>query len=955
MDEFTLPPSTYESPSRLARRHKLNTIIEDRRGESREERYEDEEQDMERSRGGQYLTPRSVGTASPVPSLTSSISSYYHSRRSGDFDSLYEISDDDSDISPSIMTDAASARSVSPSPPSSDMEKLKRCPSLGVVIPSPSFWPAVPKSQQQQASPPRPPKIPLSPAALSMLGHDLPRLSNPPSLAGSLSTDPQDASSGVVTPELRSHPRCGEMWGQGEKKDQTADMRKKANRPKITICTGGSPQWHYGSAITPDDQVGIRDFASQDLDDSPVIGSVDEDASTGVELPFDALLTLQNLSLEVPSTPEQSSQRQPPPEMQECQYPERSPSPDDTPASQVSAYSLSGMSIPSPSEFFATLGTNARHTWHIGSAPASALPPSSTTAENFYGCPWNKDSSDPVEHLVELDGHGSDTDGPPTARQVQPFSADSYQTAFYRPDDQADTSSPIIDQDEDYYHAIQETAEKSLDRTSMWLAQQTSYLSALRETNPVNDISAATERKIKRSSSHIRKDSLGSPIRKAVHFLETETAKHEYQNALPALPGEPIYYHAFQHMRSNSHKADAFRHRLTRSDSIQSVRLCLPHEHIKRLQGEYHIDQAARPHPQRPISMFPDKEPSTPAETSEQKVIARVERERLALDQINARSWIIEASRFLSGGSLLSSPARQKTIRTPKLGDIATNGRVRNPGRILDLGGLPNGDWAWHCAREFPYSKVYTATTEAHLLSQNICGPSNHRAIAVTKLHQLPYPANHFHAISARSLHTHLKATETEDEYDATLTECLRVLKPGGYLEFSLLDAELLSPGPLGHAASVEFAFNLRTRGYDPAPTKAFLPRLRKAGFDDIKRAWTVLPMGTAGRDAAGAVLPHTPPPRESTFEEHNLKGGVQVEAVQGPVGSTADVGGISGLVGGWGWEMWMCRLQAEMGGDVCGGKGVLGQVAGVLEEGRGCGAGWRELRGWGRKPVDML
>lgn len=184
------------------------------------------------------------------------------------------------------------------------------------------------------------------------------------------------------------------------------------------------------------------------------------------------------------------------------------------------------------------------------------------------------------------------------------------------------------------------------------------------------------------------------------------------------------------------------------------------------------------------------------------------------------------------------------------------------------------------------------------------------------------------------------------DEYDLCLQECLRCLKPGGYLEFFLMDSEVVNAGSRGTAVSVEFGFNLKTRGYDPLPTKSFLGRLRRAGFDDIKRAWTFLPMGTPTKEQH--MLPETPPPNVSTFEDGLENGTRRVEAVQGPVGSTADAANMAGLVGSWAWEQWMVKLQTEMGKEK-----LLEGVAEVLEEGKWTGAGWRCLSGWARKPVE--
>lgn len=951
MENYLLPATTYELPARLARKHKLNTIIEDKSGEISEDGYSEEEKENEgRGRERDLTAPRSTESTSPVPSLTSSISSYYRSRRHSDnFDEMYDVSDDDSEISLSVMTTSMSTRSTSPTDFHTTKDKMNRCPSL--VIPSPSYWPTIQKLQT--SSPPRPPKIPISPAALSMLGHDLPTASNPPSLDGSLISDPLAESSAPVTPDLQIHPRSGDIWGQGGGKQGTNagsqnTFHGRAAKPIIKIrIDNGSALEH--SRFSPEDRVGVRDFGvetARDFSDSPVLGSEDGHSEFGVELPADALITLQHLSLEIPEKLDHGCDYNTKAEMEEARVPRPRPSSADiTPASETSQYSISGMSIPSPSCFFSSLGSNAWQTWGLaGSIPTSALPPSSTTAENFYNCPWNKDLPRTIEHVIEVDDN--DTDGPPTARQM-PFRPveDTQQQNNGQSHQPAVSNDFFGDHDEDYELAIQESAEKTLDRTSVWLAAQTSYMSALRETNPVNDISIEAEQKLKRCSSHVRSDSLGSPIRKAVRFLESETAKHELEHPKKAGPGESIYYQAFQHIKADGKKSDAFRHRMTRSDSLQAVRNCLPHEHLSRLQGQFFMTDIDRPSPQRPISMFPGRDQDQIEQTTEQKVIARVERERQALEQVNARMWIIEAGKFLTGGSLLNSPARDVLLKTPALGDIE-NGKVKSPLRILDLGGQPNGDWAWHCTREFPNAKVYTATTDHDILDSRIRGPRNHRRTAVTNLWALPYPNNHFDTISTRSLFTFLKThtppAELVDEYDLCLRECLRCLKPGGYLEFFLLDAEIVSAGSRGTAVSVEFGFNLKTRGYDPNPTKSWLGRVRRAGFDDIKRAWTFLPMGTPSKEPS--MLPETPPPNVSTFHHR------RVEAVHGPVGSTADAASVSGLVGSWAWEQWMLKLQIEMGK-----KTLLEGVGAVLEEGKGTRAGWRCLSGWARKPDEGI
>ncbi len=948
MDHYLLPSTTYEAPPRLVRKHILNTIIEDEFSGNEEDNYSEGEADINGRGRNQNLSPApSRESTSPVPSLTSSISSYYRtSRNSGDFDELYDVSDDDSDIAPSVQT-SISIHSLSSNEAPLSKAKQNQYPSL--VIPSPSYWPTVQK--EHTVSPPRPPKIPISPAALFILGHDLPTPSNPPSLNGSLDSDPLAGTSAPVTPDVQTHPKSGDIWGQVDALHRQHGGNK-VQRPQLRVHIDDGFGQYHGSGFSPEDGISVHDFAmdaERDYSDSPVPTLEENSSDVGVQLPPAALDTLQHLSLEVPefASPTESEK-----EMEEVfPAPVRPSSADITPMSQTSDYSISRLSIPSPGGFFSSLGSNARHTWCVnGPLPASAVPPSSTTAEQFYRCPWNRDPPATVEQVVEVDDN--DTDGPPTARQLPPLLVEEIPSPESRSSREvhhvAIIAPPLSDHDDNYEQAIQECAEKSLDRTSVWLAAQTSYMASLRETYPASEVGLGTGKALERSSSHTRNDSLEAPIKKAVKFLESEIAKRDNSVASRLGEGDSIYYHAFQHVKRQSSRVDPFRHRHTRSDSLQAARFSLPHEHIAQLQGQFKITKISRPAPQRPISMMPGKE-ATAESTAEKEVFARVEREHQALEQVSASIWVIEAAKYLSGGRLLNSPAVQTLAKAPSLNDIE-GCRIRASARVLDLGGQPSADWGWHCSREYPNAKVYTASTTDTLLLPTMRGPHNHRLHTVPSLYTLPYPNNHFSAISARTLFSHLKTDTPQglnlDEYDLCLQECLRCLKPGGYLEYFLMDSEVVNAGSRGTAVSVEFGFNLKTRGYDPLPTKSFLGRLRRAGFDDIKRAWTFLPMGTPSKEQQ--MLPETPPPNVSTFENGLENGTRKVEAVQGPVGSTADAASMAGLVGSWAWEQWMVKLQTEMGKER-----LLEGVAEVLEEGKWTGAGWRCLSGWARKPVE--
>ncbi|MCJ1370213.1 hypothetical protein MMC20_001425 [Loxospora ochrophaea] len=960
METYVLPATTYEPPRPQAGRHVLNTIIEDEFSDN-----DEESRGGSRGRSRSPTASRSVESGSPVPSLTSSVSSYYRSRRrSRDFDDLYDVSDCESDRDKDA-TPPAHDRPISMCTESTKRDSISsngsrnQYPSL--VIPSPRHWPTISKFQKNSPVPPTPPaKIPISPAVLSLLGRDVPASSAPPSLDGSLTSDQINCFTAPATPDMQIPTITEERWDEAvmESRSFSGQDANRSIIPEVQIRLDDSRSWDDEEAFhTQAIEHGV-DFPGDSgiRPESPILG-LEEDSTEvdlGVQLPPDAMDTLRQLT-RVSSVGQLSSvDSQSAKEMQEISSPPSRPqSVDMTPASETSGYSISQMSIPSPGAFFSSLGGNARHTWCVfGSEPASAAPPSSATAEHFYSAPWNVNSGTTVERFIEVEDDG--TDGPPTARQLPV--KDNVTDYFSQVTKVEDTNiqetkfeKEAKDFDEDYEKEILEAARSSLDRTTVWLAAQTSYMSILRETNPINKPGSTTTH---RSSRHVREDSLDSPMKKAVRFLDSDIAKESYSEGLKpkdSKKANPLFYQAFQHISNATCEKDTFVHRQIRFDAVQASRVSLPQEHVDQLTGNFYTKTADRPNPLRPISMMPGKESSDGEETAEQRVIARVEKERQALEQVNSVMWIVEASKYLGGGRLLNSPVINVLSAAPPL---QTTKSSTHPDRVrvLDLAGQPKCDWAWHCACEYPNAKIYTATSTLESDSHSpLRGPSNHRLLSVSKLWELPFPDSHFDAISTRSLFAALKCEkplgESFDQYDMCLRECLRVLKPGGYLEFFLQDSEILHAGPRGTAASVEFAFNLRSRGYDPAPTKNWLGRVRRAGFVDIKRAWVFLPMGApqplAPCGGGENLLEPTPRPNASLYESR-LE---DAEAVRGPVGSTADAANVAGLVGAWAWEQWMVKVHREMG------KGkLLEGVEAVVEEGRGIGAGWRCLSGWARK-----
>lgn len=614
----------------------------------------------------------------------------------------------------------------------------------------------------------------------------------------------------------------------------------------------------------------------------------------GVQLRPQAMRTLQGLAVDDPGGTAPAVPPNPTSEMQETVMRNLRPPLEVvfSPTDESELEPISAISIPSPGGFFASLDGNARNTW---SGPPVEPGPNTGTAEAFYGVPW-RDSAPPLPPITEriLEVKDNLTDGQLSSREDLTPRAIPPVSDPPKPRRRKDQGP---DCDEKYLQGLKKSAEANFDRTTSWLSSQESYLANLMEDSAsvVESVASSASPKTPPQSS-IDGGSVKSPG-KSVRWAD-ESPTSGVDKALPPSPVNQTFVEGFTHYRQTASRSDAFVQRKARVEAMKLDRSWLAKAHRDQLQGRFELDSPVRPKSVRPVSeFFPSEDP-----TEKSQLIDRAQKERRALEQIKPVSWNLEATKMLNGGTLLTSPAGKTLFSTDEA-------------RVLDLGGQSSCDWAWEVALQHPSAMVHTVYTADQAPQAKLKGPNNHRHTLVPNLWTLPFPSNYFTIISARSLFAHLKINKhngsVEDEYDLCLKECYRCLKPGGYLEFALLDADILKAGNKAQAISVEFGFNLKTRGYDPAPTKNFLPRLKRAGFGQMRRAWLALPMPRKGE------------------------------------GSTGDASCISGVIGAWAWEKWLLKLQVEMGRDE---ERLLEGVAAALDEGSETGAAWRYLSGWARK-----
>ncbi|KAI1373628.1 hypothetical protein F4677DRAFT_448196 [Hypoxylon crocopeplum] len=990
-----LPSSTYRPPSpSLARKpgRSLNTIMEEDPAESQRStaiRNRKIQADSSNEKIVQWLSPRSDHFPTPrgvhflsapilpeSPSTVSADESNSPSITSSDpwnrasistdvteFDDIYGISDDEDSRRTTSRKSSLKRRNSSRNTMlrRSGSQSLGSHPALPpLVIPThqeqdEDTWSGRPEFRKLMSPiPPTPPaKVEMSPAVRSFLqaqqAQEVPTISAPPSLDGSLSSDQMAALSAPVTPVIGA----GEDTTHTDWSGVQLQPGALATLQALSGSEDGEDEYH------PEQVIEIRE------ERRPEMTQQTSRLLTSMIRPALSLSTRQQ-----------------------------------------SLSGLTKLEIPSPGGFFSGLSPRTRHTWHLPTmTPDDIAPPTSTTAEQFYRTPWNEPAPQvpalptvpvlppppprpgrfanapippaPVEQIVEI--RGTMSDGIPTARPIvfeqvveargdlteDIVTARRVEHSFTSSTSLPEPSSPnedvvateiVATYDPEYVRKQKEAALSNLDRTELWLMAQKSYLKGIL---PEEEVKSEDEHEPETEDAHVEEEpkakasepEVMSPAtkKKTVRFSEIVVKTNIPKTLPPKLARqESAYYRAFQDYIIRSRSQDPFVHRLPRFEALQAQRIALRETHRNQLLGKYQlsvIPQSAKKRMSANVARGDDVLIDDPEKLKREK-------EHEALNQMSMANWHVGATKALNGGRLFSAPIAKRLARLSRIGS------ARDRARILDLGGQAACDWAWHCAIMYPNTKVYTVTTKAirQLSNSNVRGPPNHRQVAVSRLTRLPFPDGHFDLVSARELHSILKfiGENGEDEWDSCLKECMRVLKPGGYLEFSVLESALTNAGPLGLAKSVEFGFALKTLGYDPAPTRTFLGRLHRAGFDGVRRAWVCLPMGPDP-----AVRRNRKVARDSNGVERPLV----LEAMV--TGSTEAAASVAGLAGSWAWERWLLRCEMEKVASESrlgfletetaemreAGK-CLDGVHEVVEEGRRCGAGFRMLNGYARKPL---
>ena len=202
--------------------------------------------------------------------------------------------------------------------------------------------------------------------------------------------------------------------------------------------------------------------------------------------------------------------------------------------------------------------------------------------------------------------------------------------------------------------------------------------------------------------------------------------------------------------------------------------------------------------------------------------------------QSSLRFDALMTSRWLSFDRVLFSPALVEAKHHHKC-------------RVLVLDGLGNDDWSFYCAETYPHVDIFNLSPKP-ASSQQVGAlqlPKNYRQVQHTDLRkEFPFETGFFTAAVFR-----FPAATSEDAYLNSMSECMRVLRPGGYLELAILDINMVNMGNRARKALHELKYRIGISQPDVAlkPLSTTLQRIvKQSGFKDLNRCVVSVPV--AGR-----------------------------------------------------------------------------------------------------------
>lgn len=201
------------------------------------------------------------------------------------------------------------------------------------------------------------------------------------------------------------------------------------------------------------------------------------------------------------------------------------------------------------------------------------------------------------------------------------------------------------------------------------------------------------------------------------------------------------------------------------------------------------------------------------------------------------RHGALMTSKWLSCGRVLFSPAHNEV-------------QLAEESRVLIIDGL-SSDWSYYVALSYPAATVYnvgfnlSAYPAPSWPESDGAPPANHRQIPLANLAaSFPFPKGFFTTVIFR-----YPMATTEASYLACISECKRVLRPGGYLEVAVLDLDLVNMSNTARKAVRGLKTRMQQRDQEVCLqnlSDVLIRLMGRRGFESVQRCIVGVP--TAGR-----------------------------------------------------------------------------------------------------------